>query len=195
VGLITACRVTIHELGLTVRIHWEDRNFTRIDVDIGEVLDNLPNLITFGTALGDSPPLPLLSENPTWSLLLFHIPKAFESHLFTSPGRMVVEYGIRKVIFDNTWQDIRVAMDNAKSNVSVLKRFWSTLDTMEKGAVLVCDINGIPSTESYGRGFRSWLSSRYEMALELVDVEDNDYSRPRHFLPMPAMGPTSVSWI
>jgi hypothetical protein len=160
-GLIVSCGITIRELGVTMRISWKEGRYP--GSYIGEILDNLPNLVTFGTVWADRYPRPSWSKNPTWSLLLFHIPKSFESNWSIPLERIVLEYGAKKVIFDNTWQDIRVTMDNEKYDLTVSKYFRSALDTMEEGAILVCDINGIPSTESYGRDFRSWLGSRYEM--------------------------------
>jgi hypothetical protein len=58
-------------------------------------------------------------------------------------------------------------MDNEKYDLRVSKYFRFSLDTMEEGVILVCDINVMPLTESCGRDFRSWLSSRCEMALGL----------------------------
>jgi hypothetical protein len=161
-GLITTCRITIRELGVTMNVSWEDGRYHRDYLD--EVLDSLPNLVTFATRWANWTPLPSLSVNTTWSLLLFDIPQSFQDDDTHTLGKTVVKYGTRRVMFDNTWQDIRVTMNNENYDLSVLKHFWSTLNTMEKGAVLVSDINGIPLTAGHGRDFRSWLTSRSEIA-------------------------------
>jgi hypothetical protein len=169
-GLISACRITLHELGVTMRISWKYMGYSPSRNPLDEVLDNLPNLVTFGTAQQaiweDSPP-PSLSVKPTWSLLLFHT-LTFGNFWASTFERMVLEYGVGKVIFDNTWQDIHITMemDNQQYHSQCLKTIQTAFDTMEEEGILVCDVNGVLSTESYGRVFLSWLTPRTRMPLE-----------------------------
>jgi hypothetical protein len=168
-GFISACRITIRELGMTMGISWKGRKCSPTQNHLDEVLNNLPNLVTFGTIIQEiwEVPPPSLGVKSAWSLLLFQIPSSFVKHWEIPLQRMVSGYGIEKVVFDNTWEDIRIIMkeDNWRYHSKVLKYVRTAFDMLEKEGILVCDINGVTSMESYGRDFLSWLTPQARMSL------------------------------
>jgi hypothetical protein len=172
-GLITACRMTIRELGVTVRLEWDDMEYSPCQNPLDEVLENLPNLATFRVAqlsVWEELLPSSFSIKPTWSLLLFGTLAAFGNSRTSAFETIVLGYGVKKVIFDSTWKDIYVTMglDNKKYNSKVLRNVWASFGIMEKEGIIVCDIDGIRSSESHGRHFLSWLTSQVEMSEEPI---------------------------